>query len=159
RATAAAAALMTLDATGDDRIELRLLSCSGAIEHALAVIDVIDVLGVEVHTWGIGAVDGGPVGILATGAVRSVSPNARLRLHDGELSMSGSATDVQRTLADAAARRSGFLDRLAQATRRPIDEVDAEWSRGTYLVAADAVTLGYADAVVGATPRLGPLTG
>ncbi len=147
RSTEVAASLMTLDATGDDHVELRLLSCTASIEDALAIIDVIDVLGVPVHTYALGGVEGGSVGILAAGDRRMMSRHARLHLRDPDVTVSGRALDVERTLADADARRSAYLLRLARSTRRPLAELEAEWALGSYLTSADAVTLGYADEV------------
>jgi ATP-dependent Clp protease, protease subunit len=149
RTTRVAASLMTLDATGDDHIELRFLSCSGSIEDALAVIDVIDVLGVPVHTRAYGALDGGPVGILASGERRTVARNARLHLRDTDVTVAGSAHAIERALSDAAARRSCFFEHLASSVRRPVSDVEAEWALGSYLVSSDAVSLGYADELEG----------
>ncbi len=155
-ASALAATLLTLDATGDARIELRLSSCRGPLDAALAVIDVIDVVGVPVHALALGTIEGGPVGVLASCGLRRVAPHAVLRLREPDVEVAGTASDLERALAAQAALRSGFLEHLARLARRPFAELDAEWSHGAILEAADAVTLGYADEVLEVGARRAP---
>jgi ATP-dependent Clp protease, protease subunit len=142
------ATLMTLDATGDDHIELRITSATGPIAAALVLVDVVEVLGVPVHTFASGEIRGGPVGVLAAGAKRTMSRHARLRLEEPDIIVAGSAGDIERALADQAARREAFFSHLSACTGRPVDEIRAEWDAGAVLDAPDAVTLGYGDAVV-----------
>lgn len=149
QASDVAAALMTLDALGDGRIELRVSGASGGIDAALMVIDVIGVLGVPVDTVGLGIVAGGPVAVLATGKRRLLSPHGRLRLGEPDTEIGGRATDLERALAAQAARREELLRHLASRTGHPVEEIAAAWSRGTNLGAEDAVALGYVDAVQG----------
>lgn len=147
RASEVAAALMTLDAVGDDHVELRLSSARGPLEAALVLVDVIEVLGVPVHTVGMGVIAGGPVGVLAAGADRVVSPHARLHLREPDVSAEGRAGDIERALAEQAARRDLFHRHLARCTGRSLAEIESEWSLSTFLEAEDAVTLGYAERV------------
>jgi ATP-dependent Clp protease, protease subunit len=154
-----AARLMTLDALGDEPIELRLGTCRGSLEGSLAVLDVLDVLGVEVHTLGFGTIEGGPVGLLAAGTRRDLARHARLYLRAPEVSVSGTAGDLERSLADHAARHDQFLEHLAERTRRPLIEVELAWTRRCVLDANDAVALGYADAVLASTPSPPRATG
>jgi ATP-dependent Clp protease protease subunit len=139
---------MTLDATGDARIELRLSSCRGPLDTALSLLDVLDVLGVPVHGSALGSVEGGPVGVLAACAQRRIAPHAVLRLREPDVEVAGTASDLERALAAQGAQRSGFLAAVADHVGRPYAEVEAEWARGAVLEAADAVTLGYADALL-----------
>jgi ATP-dependent Clp protease protease subunit len=143
-----AATLLTLDASGDDRIELRLSSCRGGIDAALTVVDVIDVLGVPVRATALGLVEAGPVAVLASCSIRVLAPHATLRLRPPDLAIAGAAGDVERALAAQTSQLSRFYEVLANRTRRPLAEIELEWSRGPYLEAADAVTLGYADEVL-----------
>jgi ATP-dependent Clp protease protease subunit len=155
RATDLAATLLTLDATGDEPITLRLSGCRGALHPSLTVLDVLEVLGVEVHGAALGTIEGGPVGVLAACTVRQVAPHAVLRLREPDVEVAGTATELERLLAANAATRRAFLDALARRTRRPTADVEAEWDRGAYLDAPDAVTLGYADAIAGASRAAG----
>ncbi len=142
-----AAALMTLDGLGDGHVELRLGTPGGDIEAGLLLIDVIDLLGVPVHTVAMGLVGGGAVGVLAVGAQRRMAGHARLQLRAPDLAVGGRALDIERALAEEASRRDAFTGRLARATGRPAGEVEAQWSQGRFLGAEDAVTLGYVDGV------------
>jgi len=148
RASEVAATLLTLDATGDGRIELRLHACRGPLDVALSLIDVLDVLGVPVHAAALGTIEGGPVGVLAVCERRELARHAVLRLREPDVEVAGTAIDLERALAAQAAQRAGFLAVLARRVGRPVAEVDEEWRRGAYLEAADAVALGYADAVL-----------
>jgi ATP-dependent Clp protease, protease subunit len=147
QASTLAATLLTLDATGDEHVELRLSSCRGDVDAALSVIDVMDVLGVPVHAVALGTVEGGPVGVLAAAERREIAAHATLRLRAPDVAVSGSAADVERALAAEGGRLARFYEVLAARTGRPFAEVEAEWARGPYVEAPDAVTLGYADAV------------
>jgi ATP-dependent Clp protease protease subunit len=157
RASDLAATLLTLDATGDEPVELRLSGCRGTIDAALSLVDVLDVLGVPVHALVLGTVEGGPVAVLCASSRRVVAPHATLRLRAPDVSVAGSARDVERALASEAQQRSRFYELLAARTGRPFAEVEAEWSLAPYVEAADAVTLGYADEVL--APGRRPATG
>lgn len=148
-----AATLLTLDATGDDRIELRLSTSGGPLDAALSVVDVIEVLGVPVHATALGTIEGGPVAVLAACERRAIAPHAVLRLREPDVQVAGTARDLERALAAQAAQRTSFLEHLARRTSRTVAELEMEWSRGAVLEAADAVALGYADEVLDATSR------
>lgn len=155
RSTAIAAMLLTLDATGDDAIELRVSACRGGLHASLALLDVIDEVGVPVLADATGPVEGGPVLLLAAGGHRRISPHAVLHLREPDLEVAGSATDLERALAAHAHTRDAYLAALAARCRRPLQELDAEWARRATLTAADAVALGYADELLqrAAAPR------
>lgn len=149
KASEVAASLMTLDALGDDHVELRLTGASGSFDAALVLLDVMGVLGVPVHTVGSGLIGGGMVGVVAAGARRAVSVHARLHLREPDLAVEGRAGAIEQALAAAADRRDAFFGIVAHCTGRAGREIEAEWSAGRILAAEDAVTLGYADAVLG----------
>lgn len=149
QASEVAATLMTLDATGDEHIELRIGPAEGSVEAALAVTDVMEVLGVPVHTVGLGVLGGGAVALLASGSRREITRHTRLHLREPDGSVAGSATQIERAVAAQAARRALFHQLLARGTGRPLADIELEWAEGRFLEAEDAVTLGYADAVVG----------
>ncbi len=68
-ANRAAAELMTLDATGDERITLQLDLAGGTLEAAFTVMDVIDLMGVPVHALCVGRAVGPAVGVLAVATI------------------------------------------------------------------------------------------
>lgn len=147
KASETAAALLTLDALGDEHIELRLQVPMASWEAAGVLIDVIDVVGVPVHTFGLGLVGGGAVGILAAGAHRAVSPHSRLHLRHPETSASGRPGDIARTIEAQTSLQAEFVRLLSERTGREMLEIEEEWGRGGYLDAPSAIALGYADAL------------
>lgn len=149
QASEVAATLMTLDATGDEHVELRIGPADGTVEAALAVTDVMAVLGVPVHTVGLGVLSGGAVALLAAGGHRQLTRHAQLHLHEPDTTVAGSAADIERAVAEQGLRRELFHGLLARCTGRPLGDIELEWAEGRFLEAADAVTLGYADALAG----------
>ncbi|HVC70985.1 MAG TPA: ATP-dependent Clp protease proteolytic subunit [Acidimicrobiales bacterium] len=147
KASETAAALLTLDALGDEHVELRLQAATGAWEAAGVLIDVIDVLGVPVHTVALGLVGGGVVGVLAAGSHRSISPHARLHLRHPDTSASGRPGDISRSIEAQTSLQAEFLRLLAERTGRPLLEIEQEWGHGRYLDAPSALALGYVDAL------------
>jgi ATP-dependent Clp protease protease subunit len=145
RASDAAAALLTLDALGDEHIDLRLQSPTGTWEAASVLIDVIDVLGVPVHTQAAGLVGGGAVAVLAVGSKRSIAPHARLHLRHPDTTASGRPGDIARAVDHTTALQAEFHRLLAERTGRPVLEIEEEWGRGGFLDAPSAIALGYAD--------------
>lgn len=143
----AAAALMMLDALGDAPIELRLQGVRGGLGPALALLDVIAVIDAAVETSGLGRLAGGAVALLAAGTRRRLAPHAVLHCAFPDEAIGGSAHELARALAALDAQREAFLAALAHACQRPVAEVAATWDAGRVLEAADACTLGYADAV------------
>ena len=77
-ANGVAMALMTLDADGDDAVHLRIDSGGGSLSCALALMDVIDLLGVPVRAFCLGQAVGPAVGVLAVCPHRTLAPHARL---------------------------------------------------------------------------------
>lgn len=147
KASETAAALLTLDALGDEHVELRLQAPTGSWEAAGVLIDVIDVLGVPVHTIALGVVGGGAVGVLAAGSRRSIAPHARLHLRHPDTSATGRPGDITRTIDAHRALQAEFQRLLAERTGRPELEIEEEWGRGGYLDAPSAIALGYADSL------------
>ncbi len=147
KASETAAALLTLDALGDEHVELRLQAPTATWEAAGVLIDVIDILGVPVHTVALGTVGGGAVGVLAAGSRRSVAPHARLHLRHPDTAAAGRPGDIARTVEAQSALQAEFMRLLAERTGRPEIEIEEEWGRGGYLDAPSAIALGYADSL------------
>jgi ATP-dependent Clp protease protease subunit len=147
KASETAAALLTLDALGDEHVELRLQAPTATWEAAGVLIDVIDVLGVPVHTVALGVVGGGAVGVLASGSRRSIAPHARLHLRHPDSSASGRPGDIARSAAEQTSLQAEFQRLMAERTGRHLPDIAAEWEAGGYLDAPSAIALGYADSL------------
>jgi ATP-dependent Clp protease protease subunit len=144
------AALMTLDADGDGSIELRIDSPGGPTGAALALMDIIDLLGVTVRGWCTGQVAGTAVGVLAVCHDRTVSPHARIRLAEPRSEFEGDARLLEQLAAEHARRWAMFVHRLARATGRTAEQISGDTAAGRFLTAAEALSYGIADRV--ATP-------
>lgn len=153
RAGRVAAALMTLDALGDDPIELRINGESDSLDAAFAVIDTIDVLGVPVNANVAGSVGGTVVGVVAVCAKRRIGSSGRIHLREPQGEMAGVASELQKRAADLQDRLERFVRRLAEAIDRPFEHVEADMRSGRYFDAESALAYGLVDEVVGGRSR------
>jgi ATP-dependent Clp protease protease subunit len=142
-----AAELMLLDATRDDAVRLWLNCSGGSFEASLALIDVIDLLGVPVHATCIGRAEGPPLGVLAVAARRSAIPHARLRLCEPPSGFAGRADDVARWSEQRNTDRDRFCARLAEATRWPAERLAVALDEGRYFDAHEAMRAGFIDEI------------
>ncbi|HET6792922.1 MAG TPA: ATP-dependent Clp protease proteolytic subunit, partial [Acidimicrobiales bacterium] len=143
------AALLTLDALGDDPIELRIDAPDGSLDAAFSLIDVIGTLHVEVRTVGLGLVGGPAVGVLACGRDRSLSPHARVRLAEPRTEVAGRASDIQAAVAEHQRQLERFNRHLAAASGQPLEHIEADMQQGRYLDAEQALAYGLVDRVLG----------
>lgn len=133
-ATQCAAELMTLDATADAPIELRIDCEGGSLDDAFTVMDVIDLVSVPVHATVIGRARGPVVGVLAVCDHRVAAPHALLQLSEPSASYTGRPDDIAAFAAVHRAQLDDFCARLAAASgqtgeaigdlvaaRRPLD--------------------------------------
>jgi ATP-dependent Clp protease protease subunit len=158
-ANRASVELMTLDATGDSAIALHVDSGTGSVAAALAVMDVIDLLGVPVRVFGTGKVAGPAVGVLATCRHRSVARHASIRLFEPAIEVEGNAQQLTQLAAVHRERWETFCRRIADACRRELDEVRADCEAGRFLTAEEAVAYGLADEVASPQARIHRLPG
>jgi ATP-dependent Clp protease, protease subunit len=149
RVTGVAATLMALDGEGDAPVSLLVNSPGGPVDAGLAVVDVLDLLGVPVEATCIGQAVGTAAVVVAcaTPGRRRAAPNARLSLRLAEGSLEGPAARLEREAAELLAVRDRLVDRLVAATGRPRDEVAAAADRGPLLSAEEAVAAGLVDEV------------
>jgi ATP-dependent Clp protease protease subunit len=140
---------MALDAEGDEPVTLLVNSPGGPVDAGIAVVDVLDLLGVPVDATVIGQAVGTAAVVVAcaTPGRRRAAPNARLSLRLAEGALEGPAGRLEREAADLVATRDRLVDRLAEATGRPRDELAAATDRGPVLSAEEAVAFGLVDEV------------
>jgi ATP-dependent Clp protease protease subunit len=142
-----AARLMTLDALGDDPIDVIVDAAGGTLDAALAVADTIDLLGVPTHATCLGRAEGPAVLVLAVAEQREVSPNARIRLSAPDVSGEVRPADADAWLEQHRDRLDRFVLRLAQATNQRIERVREDLLAGRTFDAEAAVEYGMADHV------------
>jgi ATP-dependent Clp protease protease subunit len=151
------AALMTLDADGDGSIELRIDSSGGSTGAALALMDIVDLLGVAVRGWCTGQAAGVAVGVLAVCPYRSISPHARVHLAEPSMEFEGDARLLQRLAAEHADRWAMFCRRLAEASGRTPEQIGEDAAHGRFLTAAEAVAYGIVDRIAAPDTPIGRL--
>lgn len=151
-AAEAAAEMMTLDATGDEPIELYLDSPDGTLEAAFVLIDTLNLLHATVRVHCRGQVCGPALGVVAAADRRFASPHTRFRLVQPVAQFSGTANQIAAHSQQQQDLLWRFQARLAQVTGRPAEEIADDMRRGRYLDAQKAVEYGLIDAVSANAP-------
>lgn len=141
------AGLMTLDATGDTAVQLQIDSGAGTIDAALALMDIVELLGVPVHAICIGQAAGPAAGVLAVCDHRTVAPHARLRLFEPPVEVWGNARQLEQLASGHRDRMSAFWTRLSEVTGQTLAQVRKDGAEGRYFSAEEAVAYGLADEV------------
>ncbi len=160
-----AAQLWSLDALGDDPIEVLLSVSGGTVGATNALIDVLDVIGVEVRATCVGGVTGPPVGVLAAATDRLATPSTRFVLRDEEVRLEGSSRDLDAAVRLHHEQRHQLLSRIADSTggRQSIGDLLSDFERGLVLSADEALRYGLVDRIGLARRRgdghLGPTPG
>lgn len=142
-----AAELMTLDAMGDDPVQLHIDSPGGSLQAAFSLVDTIEALGVPVHASCVGRAEGSAVGVFAAAERRLMSPHARIHLVEPRESASGNAADLAGFAAHHQEQLMRFVAVLARCTGRPAEHIEADLVAGRWLSADEAVGYGIADGI------------
>jgi ATP-dependent Clp protease protease subunit len=150
-ASRVAAELMTLDALGDDPIDLWVTCAGGTLDAALTVMDVVDLLGVPVHATCLGRAEGPAVGVLAVADRRAASPHACLRFDAPSSAVTGRVGDVVSAADELRRRRHDFCARVARATGQSVEWVDDALRDRRRFEPIEAVRAGLLDEI--AAPR------
>ena len=156
-ATEVVARLMTLDAVGDEAVELRIDSATGTSAAALAVVDVIDLLGVPVRAFVSGRVHGPALAVLAVCDHRTVALHASLRLAEPAVGFRGSARELGALAAAHRDEWTALCGCVARAAGRTVEEVAADAAAGRFLTPDEAVEYGIADEVARRDAEIRPL--
>jgi ATP-dependent Clp protease protease subunit len=155
-ATTAAAQLMTLDASGDDKIQLHLTSSGGTLTAALTVMDTIAALGVPVEAVCAGRAEGAALGVLTVAHLRLATAHSRLRLRDEEFSAAGQPTALALELAQHQRQLERFIEQVAEATRQPAERVEIDLAASRYFDVDEAIQYHLLDGIwSGAGSRAG----
>ena len=148
-ATEAAAALMTLDAMGEEPVELHLDSADGTLEAAFVLIDTVDLLRTTLRVQCRGEVGGPAIGVAAAADHRSASPHTRFRLFQPTTQFSGPPDQIASYSRQQQELLWRLHARLAHLTGRPAEEIAEDMRRGRYLDATEALVYGLIDEIRG----------
>jgi ATP-dependent Clp protease, protease subunit len=145
----ACAELMALDATGDGAVQLYVGSSGGPLHAAMSLIDTMDLLGVPVNVICLGRVEGAAVGVVAAGVRRVSAPHAQFHLCEPEVAVSGNASQLTAWAEQHRVELERFVKRVAQASGRPAEHVEADMAMGRWLSAEEALGYGLVDEIWG----------
>lgn len=148
RSTAIAASLIALDALADEPVDMRISAESDSLDVALALIDTLDSLRAAVNGTVAGTVGGTMVGVLAVCRHRRIGAHGHIHLREPRAEFTGVASQLHRQAADMQGRLESLIRRIATATGRPFEHVEADLRSGLHLDAAGAVAYGLADEIV-----------
>jgi ATP-dependent Clp protease protease subunit len=148
RADRVAASLVSLAVAGPEPVELRIGAESDALDVAFSLMDTIDTLEAPVDATVAGLVAGTLVGVLAACRHRRMGASARIHLREPRAELEGAAAEMQRQARDLEGRLERFARRVAQATGRPLEHVEADMRTGRFLDAGQAVAYGLIDEIL-----------
>jgi len=138
-ASQAAAQIMTLDASGDEPIDVVLGSLDGTLEAAFMLMDVVDAARATVRVHCQGQVGGPAIGVAAAADQRSASPHTTFRLSAPASQMTGTPDQIAAQSQQHRHLLWRFQARLAKATDRAVEDVADDMRRARYLDAREAL--------------------
>jgi ATP-dependent Clp protease protease subunit len=146
--------LMTLDADGDDPVQLHIDCPGGTLDAALALVDVIDLTATCV-----GQAAGPAIGPLAVAHRRRATPHARFRLSEPVFELSGPARQIDAWAANHRAQFRRFCERLATPLRTSPEALAGDLATGRFLDAEQALAYGLIDEICAPGARVYPMPG
>jgi len=149
------AQLLTLDAEGDKPIRLELQNLRADLPAALTVMGILDVLRVQVHACVSGEISGPALGVLVSCTRRTGYPNATFTLAEPRLEFGGTVTAVTARQQQMTRMLDTLYYRMAEVTRREVDEIREDARRCRSLTTAQAIGYGLIQAQE-ATAQPGP---
>ncbi|GAA2467412.1 ATP-dependent Clp protease proteolytic subunit [Winogradskya humida] len=149
-ASSTAAALLTLDASGPEPIQLHVASGSGDLNAAHAVIDVIDAMTAPVHAVVTSEAGGAVLAVLAAAQQRSAYRHARFRLAEPRAAgVMGTADEVAAAAGQHLRELEEVVLRLVEVTGQTRSRIEDDLSAGRILSAEEAKAYGLIDTIVG----------
>jgi ATP-dependent Clp protease protease subunit len=152
-ASQTAAALLALDALGDDPVQVHMSVPDGELAAAFAVVDAIDAMSAPVHAVVTSESGGAAVAVLAAAGRRLAYRHARIRLAEPRAAaVAGTADEVAAAAGQYLRELEELAVRLAEVTGRPRSRVEDDLSTGKVLTAEQALEYGLIDEIVGKNP-------
>jgi ATP-dependent Clp protease, protease subunit len=145
----AAAALMALDARGDQPIELHLDSPGGTLAAAFVLIDAADSLRSALRLRCRGEIGGPSIGVITAADHRLATPHARFHLRQPEGRFAGTPDEIAKHSREQQDLLWKLYGRLARRTGRPAEDIAEDMRQGRYLDAREALAYGLIDEIVG----------
>jgi ATP-dependent Clp protease protease subunit len=141
-ATRLSAQLLTLDAENMQPIRLELQGLDAELPAALTLMGVLDVVRAPVSAYVGGRISGPALGVLAAADHRYTYPSALFILCEPRMQFDGTVTTVASQEEMARVMERELVSRLAAATGRSTDELQADFEHQRVLTAGQAVDYG-----------------
>lgn len=149
-ASQVAAALLTLDALGDEPVQVHLSAPDGDLAAAFAVVDAMEAVRAPVEVVVTSEAGGAAVVILAAAHRRLAFRHARIRLAEPRVAtLAGTADEVTAAAGQYLRELEEMSIRLADVTGQPRSRIEDDLSAGRILTAEEARDYGLVDEIVG----------
>ena len=145
------AQLLFLESENPDKdISFYINSPGGSVSAGLAVFDTMEFIKPDVSTMCMGIAASMGSFLLAAGAKnkRFALPNARMMIHQPSGGTQGQAADIEIQAREIIYLRQRLNEMLASKTGQPLERIERDTDRDTFLSAEDAVKYGLIDKVL-----------
>jgi ATP-dependent Clp protease protease subunit len=145
------AQMLFLESENPDKdISFYINSPGGAVSAGLAVFDTMEFIKPDVSTLCMGIAASMGSFLLAAGAKnkRFALPNARMMIHQPSGGTQGQAADIEIQAREIIYLRQRLNEMLASKTGQPLERIERDTDRDTFLSAEDAVKYGLIDKVL-----------
>jgi len=145
------AQMLFLESENPDKdISFYINSPGGSVSAGLAIFDTMQFIKPVVSTLCMGIAASMGAFLLAAGAKgkRFALPNARVMIHQPSGGAQGQASDIEIQAKEILYLRQRLNGILAEKTGQPLDRIERDTDRDTFMSAEDAVSYGLIDKVL-----------
>ncbi len=145
------AQLLFLEADNPERdIYLYINSPGGVISSALAIYDTAQHIQAPVNTICMGMAASAGSFLLVAGAEgkRAALPNARIMMHQPSGGAQGTAADIEIVAKEILYARQKLNELYAKHTGQPVEKIERDMDRDTFMSADEAKEYGIIDKVI-----------
>lgn len=145
------AQLLFLEAEDPDRdINLYINNPGGSVTAGLAIYDTMQFVKPDVATLCLGQAASMAAVLLAAGAKgkRSTLPNARIMIHQPLGGVRGQATEIEIHAREILRMREKMNEIMVKHTGQPLERIQRDTERDTFLSAEEAKDYGLVDQVI-----------
>ena len=131
-------------------IVMYINSPGGVVTAGLAIFDAMRYVRCDVQTVCVGQCASMGAVLLAAGTKgkRQILPNSRVMIHQPNGGAGGTSSDIEIQAREILKLRTHLNGILAEATGRPLAEIERDTDRDRYLSAEEALAYGLVDRVI-----------
>lgn len=131
-------------------ITMYINSPGGSVTSMWSIIDTMNLIKPDVSTVCIGMAASAGSLVLAAGAKgkRFILPNAEVMIHQPSGGAEGMASDIEITAKHILRTKQRLHEFMAQRTGQPIERLEKDMDRDTWLSAQDAKAYGIVDSII-----------